>query len=116
MSEAKTYVADSPCKRGHEPIRYVKGRKCVECQRLYNKKHNKATNAKFGGEYRKAANAKTNGKRKQDAALIKAHVAKEAAIIRAAETPLPPTPRELQRAAHLEAINYPPERYWGQED
>lgn len=29
-----TYLSKTPCKRGHEPIRYTVSGSCVECQRI----------------------------------------------------------------------------------
>ena len=72
MSKGKgeTYVASKPCKRGHEPIRFVKGGMCVACSAYHNEKKRKKT------------------------IRLREHLRKEQAIIEEAKTVLPPTPKE----------------------
>jgi 5-methylcytosine-specific restriction endonuclease McrA len=38
MHETKFYMADKPCKLGHEPLRYVANRRCVKCCALDSRK------------------------------------------------------------------------------
>ena len=73
MSKGKgeTFVASKPCKRGHEPIRFVKGSQmCVACVAYHNEK------------------------KRKEAIQLREHLRKEQAIIEEAKTELPPTPRE----------------------
>ena len=48
----KTYIPKKPCKRGHW-LRYTKGNGCVECNRTYAKKWNKANEEKHLESHKK---------------------------------------------------------------